>query len=201
VTRILGPLSRTARARIQWMRAVGRAPRSADISWSARLRGRNIQIGEHCFIGDFAHLDAATSGVADERIVIGDHSRIGVGAALLTWGGAIEIGERSTLNAMCAVYGTGNVRIGSDVRIAAHTVIVASMHVFASRDVPIADQGHTAAGIVIEDDVWIGAGVAVLDGVRIARGAIVAAGAVVTRDVQPFTVVGGVPATLIKQRP
>ena len=55
-------------------------------------------------------------------------------------------------------------------------------------------------GIVLEDDVWIGYGVTVLDGVRIARGAVVAAGAVVTRDVEPYTIVGGVPAKPIRVR-
>jgi acetyltransferase-like isoleucine patch superfamily enzyme len=53
---------------------------------------------------------------------------------------------------------------------------------------------------VIEDDVWIGARVTVLKGVRIGRGAIVAAGALVSRDVPPYTIVGGVPARPIRLR-
>jgi acetyltransferase-like isoleucine patch superfamily enzyme len=60
------------------------------------------------------------------------------------------------------------------------------------------DQGITAEGIVIEDDVWLGAGAIITDGVRVGRGAVVAAGAVVTQDVPPHTVVGGVPARVIK---
>lgn len=55
-------------------------------------------------------------------------------------------------------------------------------------------------GIVLGDDVWIGYGATVLDGVEIASGAVVAAGAVVTRDVEPYTVVGGVPAKPIRKR-
>ena len=54
--------------------------------------------------------------------------------------------------------------------------------------------------IIIEDDVWIGSGAVILDGVRVGKGAVVAAGAVVTKDVEPFTVVGGVPAVFIKNR-
>ena len=61
------------------------------------------------------------------------------------------------------------------------------------------EQGITAQGITIEDDVWIGAGAIVTDGVRVGKGAVVAAGAVVTKDVTPHTVVGGVPAQEIKQ--
>lgn len=55
-------------------------------------------------------------------------------------------------------------------------------------------------GIVIDDDVWIGYGATILDGVHIGRGGVIAAGAVVTRDVEPYTIVGGVPAKPIKKR-
>ena len=64
---------------------------------------------------------------------------------------------------------------------------------------PFIDQGITAEGITIEDDVWIGAGAVVTDGTTVGKGAVVAAGSVVTRDVPPHTVVGGVPATRIRR--
>lgn len=54
--------------------------------------------------------------------------------------------------------------------------------------------------VIIEDDVWIGTGVIILKGVKICRGSIVAAGSVVSRDVAPYTIVGGVPAKIIKKR-
>ncbi len=54
--------------------------------------------------------------------------------------------------------------------------------------------------VVIEDDVWIGARVTLIKGVRVGRGAVIAAGAVVTKDVQPYTIAGGVPARPIRQR-
>lgn len=59
---------------------------------------------------------------------------------------------------------------------------------------------HRAEAVVIEDDVWIGYGSTVLSGVTIGRGAIVAAGAVVTKDVAPYSIVGGNPAKLLGQR-
>ena len=58
----------------------------------------------------------------------------------------------------------------------------------------------TRLPITIEDDVWLGAGATVVGGVTIGRGSIVAAGSVVTRDVEPFSVVAGVPATLVRSR-
>jgi len=77
--------------------------------------------------------------------------------------------------------------------------LLAVNHVFDDPSRPMVDQGIVAAGITVEDDVWIGAGAVITDGVRIGRGAVVAAGAVVTSDVPPYTVVGGVPARVLKQ--
>jgi acetyltransferase-like isoleucine patch superfamily enzyme len=88
--------------------------------------------------------------------------------------------------------------IGDRVYTSPFTQIIAVNHVFTEPDRPFIDQGITAEGIVIEDDVWLGAGAIITDGVRVGKGAVVAAGAVVTRDVPPHSVVGGVPAKLIK---
>ena len=78
--------------------------------------------------------------------------------------------------------------------------MIPSNHNYARTDIPIYRQGETSKGIVIEDDVWIGARVTILDGVRVGGGSIIAAGAVVSKDVEPFSVVGGVPARVLKSR-
>jgi acetyltransferase-like isoleucine patch superfamily enzyme len=78
------------------------------------------------------------------------------------------------------------------------TQIIAVNHVFDDPTRPFTEQGITAEGIVIEDDVWLGSGAVITDGITIGRGAVVAAGAVVTKDVPPHTVVGGVPAHPIR---
>jgi acetyltransferase-like isoleucine patch superfamily enzyme len=79
------------------------------------------------------------------------------------------------------------------------TQIVAVNHEFDDPHRPFVEQGITAAGIVIEDDVWIGASAVITDGVHIGRGAVVAAGAVVTADVPAHTVVAGVPARVVRE--
>jgi galactoside O-acetyltransferase len=65
---------------------------------------------------------------------------------------------------------------------------------------PIRLQGHDAGTIVIEDNVWLAANVTVVGGVRIGRGSVIAAGAVVTSDIEPYSIAGGVPARLIRRR-
>jgi acetyltransferase-like isoleucine patch superfamily enzyme len=80
----------------------------------------------------------------------------------------------------------------------AFTQIIAVNHVFQEPNRPFVEQGITAEGIIIEDDVWLGSGAVITDGVRVGKGSVVAAGAVVTKDVPPHTVVGGVPARPIR---
>ena len=134
---------------------------------------------------------------AGGRISIGRKTTIAPFAMLLAHGGFIEIGEFCSVNPFCVLYGHGGLRIGNYVRIATHTVIIPANHVFDDPDTPISYQGLTKIGVAIEDDVWIGAGVRILDGVLIGKGAIIAAGAVVTRNVPPLAIVGGVPARRI----
>ena len=80
-------------------------------------------------------------------------------------------------------------------------IIYTRGHETKSLTVPMGRQGETIARRVsIDDDVWIGARVVILPGVHVATGAIVAAGAVVAKDVPAYSVVGGVPASVIKMR-
>jgi len=179
-------------------------PLFAQLSLTARLhpfsvfRGRKrIVIGQRTWIGAHCRMDtAAVNGF----IRVGDRCQIGPSAMLLTYGGSIEIGDDCSVNPFCVLYGHGGLKIGNGVRIASGTVIIPANHNFDDPDVPIHQQGVSAKGIIIEDDVWIGANVTVLDGVCIGHGSVIAAGSVVNRDVELFSVMGGVPARLIKKR-
>lgn len=94
----------------------------------------------------------------------------------------------------------GNTTIGDNVRIAAQCCIIPSNHIFTDINTPIYLQGLSKKGILIEDDVWLGAGVKVLDGVIIRKGSIIGSNAVVTKSTNQYSVCVGIPAKEIKNR-
>ena len=115
----------------------------------------------------------------------------------------IEIGNNSDigLNAHIAgIGGGGKLIIGDNVMMAPEVVVLTLGHYYNDINTPINRQGDFASKVIIENDVWIGIRSIILPGVRIGEGAIVGAGAVVTKDVLSWTIVGGVPAKIIKRR-
>lgn len=126
--------------------------------------------------------------------------KIGKGSAIHMWcnffnPSQIEIGEDSIIGDHAFLDGRASLTIGNHVDIASHVMIYNSQH-----DINSDDFHATLGAVIIEDYVFIGPGVIVQPGVRIRKGAIVAAGAVVTEDIEPFTMVGGVPAKKIGER-
>jgi len=113
----------------------------------------------------------------------------------------ISIGAGTFIAENTFLDGFGGLKIGRAVLIAHNSSLISEDHGFASRRIPIRRQPKTASPIVVEDDVWIGAGARILKGVTLGKGAIVGAGAVVTKDVAPYSIVGGVPARMIRMRP
>ncbi len=158
---------------------------------------KNIHLADEVRIGRHATLDCDHPSAS---IHIGRRTVICQDAKLLTYKGDIRIGDFCSVNPFCVLYGIGGLFIGNYVRIAAHTIIVPANHLYDDPEVPITHQGLSRKGVHIEDDVWLGAGVRILDGCTIGRGTVVAAGAVVTEDVEPYSVIAGVPAKLIKKR-
>jgi maltose O-acetyltransferase len=97
--------------------------------------------------------------------------------------------------------GKSKIVIGNNVLIAHNVLIIGGNHNISRIDIPINQQGSGKEGnIIINDDVWIGAGSIILTGVTIGTGSVIAAGSVVTKDVKPYSIVGGNPAKLIKKR-
>ncbi len=109
----------------------------------------------------------------------------------------LTVGERCFLNSPLFIDAAGAVTLGDRVSIGHHVVIVTASHAVGS---PLFRAGDVQAlPVRVEDGAWIAAGVTLLPGVTVGAGAVVAAGAVVTKDVSPHTLVGGVPAKLIRE--
>ncbi len=172
----------------------------AAIENGVRLRfASHIRLGKGVYLDEGSYLHACPGGIA-----VGAGSIIMHGAVLHVYNfrnlpqAGIKIGKDSLIGEYSVIRGQGGVEIGDRVYTSPFTQIIAVNHVFDDPERPFVEQGITAEGIVIEDDVWLGSGAIVTDGVRIGRGAVIAAGAVVTADVPAHTVVGGVPARPIK---
>ena len=126
-----------------------------------------------------------------KNMSLADGVRIGRGCQLYAEGGTLDMGEDAALSPGVTVDASGGlIRIGKQVAIGPGTVLRAANHCFDSLEKPIMLQGHLYGEIVIEDDVWIAANCTITPGTRIGHGAVVGAGAVVTRDVEPYAIVG-----------
>jgi acetyltransferase-like isoleucine patch superfamily enzyme len=135
------------------------------------------------------------------RISLGPAAEIRSYAFLKATGteGTIRIGARTLVGEFCVLDAMELIEIGDGVLIAPGCHFSDANHGTVP-DIPIRQQEQSVASVHIGDDVWIGAGAKILSGVTIGDGAIVAAGAVVREDVPPQTVVGGVPARILKPR-
>ena len=172
----------------------------AAIENRVRIRFANyIKLGQGVYLDEGVYLHACPQGIE-----IGSNTIVMHGAVLHVYNfrkmsqSRIKIGKDSLIGEYSVIRGQGGVEIGDRVYTSPFTQIIAVNHVFDDPNRSFVEQGITAEGIVIEDDVWLGAGAVITDGVRVGKGAVVAAGAIVTKDVPPHTVVGGGPAKPIK---
>lgn len=174
--------------------------------WAAIESHVRLRFAKHIHLKHGAYLDESTYlHACPDGITIGRNTYVMHGAVLHVYNfrrlphAGISIGDNSLIGEYCVIRGQGGVEMGNRVYTSPHSQIIAVNHVFDDPALPFVDQGITAEGIVIEDDVWIGSGAVITDGVRVGKGAVVAAGAVVTEDVEAHTVVGGVPARVLKR--
>jgi acetyltransferase-like isoleucine patch superfamily enzyme len=176
------------------LRRVGRRPRLFPFILISG--GRRIALGDDARAESFVTLSVGRGG----RITIGDHCELRRFAQLEADTGYIEIGHRCSVNQFCVLNGYGGIRIGNDVRIAAHSVILSSTHNHDNPRETIHSQGMSGLETVVGDDVWIGTHSVILGGVRIGSHVIIGAGAVVNQDVPDYAVAAGVPARVIRMR-
>ena len=172
------------------------------IEYGVRLaQPANIHLGRGVYIDHGVYLHACPNGIH-----IGDGSFIMHGSVLHVFNfrdlphAGITIGRKCFLGEFNVIRGQGGVTLGDSVYTGSLVQILAVNHVFDDPDTPIREQGITAQGIVVEDDVWLASGAIVLDGVHIGRGSVVGAGAVVTEDLPPYSIAVGSPARVVRDR-
>ncbi len=158
-----------------------------------------IKIGKNTIIDDFCQL--IVDGENSIGIDLGDNIIINQNARL-KGNGFLEVGDNTKINYNSLINFGDKVSIGKNVLIGAYSIIVGSAtHKFDRMDIPIVAQGkESKGGIIIEDNVWIGAGVIILNGVKIGRDSIIGAGSVVTKSIPEFSIAFGAPAKVFKKR-
>ena len=138
---------------------------------------RNVELGSGSYFG------------FDCKIYASEFSKVKIGSDC-------EFNSNVMINAR----GNGSITIGNNVLIGPNVVLRSSNHSFENLEKSINKQGMNHGEIIIKDDVWIGSNCVILQNCTIGKGSIIAAGAVVTKDIESYSVVGGVPARLIKKR-
>lgn len=162
-----------------------------------RLNVNYIKIGKKAYFENQVYLDIRLKG----KILIEDYVVLDKGVTLLPMYGHIKIGSNTKISPYTIIQGNGKgVSIGKNGLIAGHCLLISANHNFDRLDIPITEQKENSKGIVIEDDVWIGAGCRILDGVTIGQGSVIGAGSVVNKSIPPYSVAVGIPAKVIKSR-
>jgi acetyltransferase-like isoleucine patch superfamily enzyme len=159
--------------------------------------GRDLNLEEGCQI----------IGLSRRGIVFGDRCTVGRYATISPTnllggepGEGLKLGDNANIGPYAFVGCSGYISIGDRVLMGPRVNLLAENHRFADLGRPIKLQGVERSFITIEDDCWIGAGSTILAGVTVAHDSVVAAGSVVTKDVPPLSIVGGVPAEVIRTR-
>ena len=137
--------------------------------------GPNLRLGSGVVVGSFSKIKSS-----DGLLVVGHKTMIATSCFLASGAGELHIGE--------------NVLVGPNVSI------VANNYRYDRLNVPFGEQGQTSKGIRIGDNVWLGAGCAILDGAELGTGAIVIPNSTVSGPVPPNTIIQGNPATVIFTR-
>jgi len=170
-------------------------PYSARTRWWARffVYPFIIKRGKGSIIRRNARLDLN----AVNKLIIGDRTIIENHVILNNGIGDIEIGNNTMITSRGMILGP--VLIGNNVVLGIGSQILGLTHDYEDIEKPIKDQGVSGTKVIIEDDVWIGGNCVIIQGIEIGKHSLVAAGSVVTKDVEPYTIVAGNPARPIKK--
>lgn len=160
-----------------------------------------VRLGKNVYLDQGVYLHALPNGITiGDKTFVMHHTMLHVFNFRGLPQAGITIGNNCFLGEYNVIRGQGGVHIGNDVYTGPMVQMVAVNHVYQDAARPIREQGITAQGIVVGDDVWIGANATIVDGVTIGQGSVIGAGSVVTRDIPPYSIAVGTPAKPVKDR-
>lgn len=152
-------------------------------------------------ISDLADIESSTRGT---RIIIGENSVIDSFVKVKPAGGLgdLSIGVGCTINSGCVLYTGNGITIGDEVAIAANCTFAPTNHEYKNKNIPILKQGFkkSKGGILIGNDVWIGANCVILDGAKIGNGCVIGANSLIVGELEEYGVYVGNPIKLIGVR-
>ena len=185
------------------LRGLIRFRRLVFVGPGVRARGKtSISLGRASTL----EMGVSVDGYGVDGVVIGARTRIGAHTIisctshLSLYGNGLSIGADSGIAEFGYIGAAGGVTIGDNVIMGQYVSFHAQEHVFTNLATPIRRQSSTQSGIIIDNDCWVGARVTFLDGTHIGEGSVIAAGAVVKGVFPPGSIVGGVPARILKSR-
>lgn len=164
------------------------------------LNTKNIVFGKSVTIGSYCEID----GYASEKIVLGNGVKIGSYSKLLStshfskFGKGLKMGNYSAVGDFTHFGAPGGIEIGNDVIMGSYVSFHSENHNFTDTSKLIREQGTSSKGIILGNNIWVGAKVTFLDGCIVGDNSVVAAGAVVNGIYPNNTVIGGIPAKVIK---
>lgn len=161
-----------------------------------------IKWGKFLRLGDYVYVSAlAKIGIEfGNNVSIGAFSRIIVSTSFNNIGEKIKIGNNVGIGEFAYLGGAGGLEIGDDCIVGQYLSCHPENHNYENLTIPIRFQGVNRRGIKIGENCWIGSKVTILDGVEIGDGCVIAAGSVVTQSFPENSIIGGVPAKIIKTR-
>jgi acetyltransferase-like isoleucine patch superfamily enzyme len=161
------------------------------LRWRGRLRTDGL-----CFICPGVHFEIGR----DATVTLGRWSWLGHGCKIRAHEGEVSIGAKSVLGQECTISAYKHISIGRECIIADRTMMIDFDHGVVEVERPIREQGIYKRAVNVGHNVWMGYGACILRGVTVGDNAVIGTSAVVTRDVAPNAVVGGIPARLIRMR-
>jgi acetyltransferase-like isoleucine patch superfamily enzyme len=168
-----------------------------------KIKHKNkIKAGRTLTIGDYVEINALSKeGITfGNNVTIHRNTIIECTGVIRNLGEGLVIGNNVGIAQNCFIQVRGKVIIGNDVILGPGVYIFSENHNFDNPDLPVVVQGETRKGVKIEDGVWLGSRTTILDGVTVGKNSIIAAGCVVNKDIPPYSIAGGVPAKILKDR-